>query len=486
MGDTLFSILRLTENQISLLANDKVSDNELYEFVKRPEAINAATAFKGSIASEWKQYKEEANMNNTKADAIRQYAENQGSSETANDTLKKIDAANTTKEPYKRVQFKLPNAKKGEKYEGKITAVETPNVTVTDVTIKDDNLGLKFDPQTQTISGIAQKSGEFTFDLRYKISLNETRTEKVFLLINKDSWEMWQEIEPDKNLPHPKAHSDRKKITQNESGVYIAAASKRGRSHAHVGSFRDDDFFIDCCDDWSVLVVADGAGSAKLSRVGSKEASNAAGKTLSKKLKEDGDKLTELIKPWDGTTKQDKINSIVSAAFWEAVTRAINSVESESKSNNAQPRDLATTLLAAIAKRINGRVFIAAFWVGDGVIAAYSGNDKEKIRILGKPDEGEYAGQTRFLDRAIVNDFASRMKVGFFADIKAIVLTTDGVSDPMFENGLKDSAKWDELWSAITPALQNENPDEKLLEWLDFKARGYHDDRTIVVQWFEA
>ncbi|MDR1976061.1 MAG: protein phosphatase 2C domain-containing protein [Campylobacteraceae bacterium] len=483
MEETLFNILSLTENQVSLLANDKVDDDELRKFIEQPEVINAAKCFKRFVALEWKQYKDRANMN-VKTDAETNKDENnQKSSETANN----IGVVNIKKEPHKPVRFRLPNAKKGEKYEEKIIAVEAPNVTVIDVKISDD-VGLKFDKETQMISGIAQKSGDFPIDLWYKTSSNETHSARVALLINRDSWEMWQEIEPNKNLPHPKPHTDCKKIMQKESDIYIAAASKRGRSHAHTGSFRDDDFFIDCCDDWGILVVADGAGSAKLSRVGSKEASSAVGKTLSEKLKENGSKLTELIKSWDGQTQQEEIGAIVNSAFLEAAKHAVDSIEKVSQSENVQHRDLATTLLAAIVKKINDKVFIAAFWVGDGAIAAYSKNDKGKIRILGKPDEGEYAGQTRFLDCAILKEegFGNRIQVGFLADIKAIVLTTDGISDPMFENGLNDPAKWDELWNAIATTLKSEDPDRKLLEWLDFKVRGHHDDRTIAVQWFEA
>lgn len=52
----------------------------------------------------------------------------------------------------------------------------------------------------------------------------------------------------------------------------IVVASKRGRSHANVGSFRDDDFAFKNINEtgWSVVVVSDGAGSASLSRQGSK------------------------------------------------------------------------------------------------------------------------------------------------------------------------------------------------------------------------
>jgi hypothetical protein len=52
----------------------------------------------------------------------------------------------------------------------------------------------------------------------------------------------------------------------------IVIASKRGRNHANVEFFRDDDFLLSKFQrNWlSILSVSDGAGSANLSRQGSK------------------------------------------------------------------------------------------------------------------------------------------------------------------------------------------------------------------------
>lgn len=62
-------------------------------------------------------------------------------------------------------------------------------------------------------------------------------------------------------------------VVENEKGPQkdIVAASKRGRSHAHEGKARDDDFNIYHNDSngWYIIAVADGAGSAKYSRKGS-------------------------------------------------------------------------------------------------------------------------------------------------------------------------------------------------------------------------
>jgi serine/threonine protein phosphatase PrpC len=124
--------------------------------------------------------------------------------------------------------------------------------------------------------------------------------------------------------------------------------------------------------------------------------------------------------------------------------------------------------------------------MGDGAIAAYGPTGK--VRVLGTPDSGEYAGQTRFLDADAVQDaeFSKRVSIGKWKDISHLILMTDGVSDPFFEtdNGLLKAEKWDVLVSELSPALNDiDKTSEQLAEWLNFFIPGNHDDRTIVVYW---
>jgi len=106
---------------------------------------------------------------------------------------------------------------------------------------------------------------------------------------------------------------------------------------------------------------------------------------------------------------------------------------------------------------------------------------------MGTPDSGEFAGQTRFLDRAALADqgYGKRIKVGRFRDISAVLLMTDGVSDPRFETdkGLADAGKWDALWDEISPHLSAADAAASLSDWLHFFTPGHHDDRTIAVLW---
>ena len=165
---------------------------------------------------------------------------------------------------------------------------------------------------------------------------------------------------------------------------------------------------------------------------------------------------------------------------------AIKNIEAEAQNKSANAKDYSTTLLVAVNKRVKERTFIIAFWVGDGVIAAYGPSGK--VRIMGQPDGGEHAGQTVFLDARVVMDgpsFFKRIKMGFFSDITSVMLMTDGVSDPKFETDseLSDPSKWDALWSEISPLLFTQSPEQALLDWLEFYSPKHHDDRTIAVLW---
>ena len=70
-------------------------------------------------------------------------------------------------------------------------------------------------------------------------------------------------------------------------------------------------------------------------------------------------------------------------------------LQKQSKQNQSS-KLYATTLLLTICKKFSYGWFVASFWVGDGAMCLY---DKENhtSTLLGVPDEGEYAGQTRFL-----------------------------------------------------------------------------------------
>ena len=72
-------------------------------------------------------------------------------------------------------------------------------------------------------------------------------------------------------------------------------------------------------------------------------------------------------------------------------------------------------------------------------------------------------------------------------DFTALMLMTDGISDPFFEtdSNLAKKEKWDALWENLSKEVEftddNEQSQYQLLKWLDFWSPGNHDDRTIAI-----
>ena len=388
-----------------------------------------------------------------------------------------------------RATFHLPNAKVGLPYSGKL---EGKDATGKPVVIRDAILstatGLIFDSQSSEVRGTPAIDGDHKVAIRWTNDNVTIFSDECILIVNPDPRSLWKIIDPPIGDPYHKP---------NTAGVLlvtpnykIAAASRRGRSHEHVGSFRDDDYFVkhDEASGWSILIVADGAGSAKSSRWGSKLAVETAGShILSQLTGAFGNDMTQALAGW--STDMAVASKSMSAPFYllfqEASKLAVQAIESEAQSKGVPPKDYSTTLLATVVRRDGNDTFLATFWMGDGAIAAYG--PREKVRLMGTPDSGEFAGQTRFLDRAALNDqgFGKRLGLGRYSGLSAVILMTDGISDPRFEtdNGLADAANWDALWDEINPHLTSADPASSLVEWLNFFTPGHHDDRTIAVLW---
>lgn len=389
---------------------------------------------------------------------------------------------------HETISFSLPNAKVDCQYTEKIIVSGVSNQEI--IKIVDakcpENSGLHFNQDTQEITGTPNIAGDLKINLQWSGAQNEKRTSCLSLTVNPDPKSLWQIHEPDQSLPFPKEHLDSELI--KSSDFSIVAASRRGRSHEHQGSFRDDDFFICKLPDsnWSILIVADGAGSAQYSREGSRIAVETAGKILQDKLSTDLDTfITNNLSNWTDESARKQIGDKVHYCFLDTAKQAIAAIEKQANDENQPAKSFSTTLLIALVKKEANKTFLATFWMGDGAIAAYSPNGV--LKLMGMPDGGEFAGQTRFLDRNALQDpdFNNRISIGYWDDIQSVILMTDGVSDPFFEtdNELKNIEKWNDLWKAVSAPLDDSEPDKKLLDWLSFFKPGHHDDRTIAVLW---
>lgn len=385
-----------------------------------------------------------------------------------------------------RVSFNFANARVGTPY---LSNIESSCHTGEQVMIQEikfsDDIGITFNPETQSLSGTPTVDGDYRLFIKWTVDGKASHSSEALIIVNPDPRSLWKIIDPPADDKYFKTNTDSQVI--NENGVRIVAASRRGRSHEHVGSFRDDDFFIshDTDNDWSIMIVADGAGSAQNSRRGSEIASQTAGNYLSKQMKgEQGQKLKTLIQDWQPES-QKLVGPLFSELYRNAAKLAVNAIENEAIDMAQTTKSYSTTLLATVSIRFGDELFAAAFWMGDGAIAAYG--PVGKVRLLGAPDSGEYAGQTRFLDNDAINDsgFNNRIMIGKWTDISHLILMTDGVSDPYFEtdNGLSSADRWDGLVGEILPYLQPDEAAEKLTDWLSFFSPGNHDDRTIAISW---
>lgn len=319
---------------------------------------------------------------------------------------------------------------------------------------------------------------------------SETRKEEITLELRvmKKPEDLWERKDVISDFLYSYKKSDDSCLMQDvaETKKTIIGASTKGRSHWHTGKPRDDHFAVDVQNDWILLAVADGAGSAEYSCKGSEIACNVGIETFTEILKVHGKALENKLKNNEKELVKDKF-----AEFFRAITyNAYMAIKAEAEKQKKEIRDYATTALYCAAKKIDGLWYIASFWIGDGAIAVYK-SDAE-VLLLGTPDEGEYSGQTRFLTMTkeidTLEKIARRTTVVDFEDFKALVLMTDGVSDPCFETeaNLCSATKWNDFWELLDSHVDFEKRDstteQSLVKWCDtYYTKGNHDDRTIVV-----
>jgi serine/threonine protein phosphatase PrpC len=377
-----------------------------------------------------------------------------------------------------------------------------------------EEIGLQYLPEEKQIKGTPTQAGDHKIEMKFKRKDWEEGKplleRDVIFIINQDSRVLWSKNIPSEQdatkIEYPKPDSDKLfvKVESKETNDSLdsdkkeiarknmVAASQRGRSHAIEGKPRDDDFalYFDEETEWYIMVVADGAGSAQFSRRGSQIACQTALEVCREKIaakKEDFSTLKD-------AEQKNEIGKILQEAISNAAFSAHKAIETEAKEKGRPIKDYATTLLVGLCRKFSYGWFVGAWWVGDGGIGIYR-ESPEYLKILGEPDGGEFAGQTRFLTMPdiIQKELYTRIRFDVVEDFTALILMTDGVTDPKFETdaNLNRIEKWHALWGD----LKGENEDswsvdfsdnseqtaEQLLKWLDFWSRGNHDDRTIAI-----
>ena len=410
------------------------------------------------------------------------------------------------------LEITIPNATVGEEYKAEISIPHS----VAQVTHAGglEDCGLTITPLEAGrygISGIPSKDGQFNIHVEYRydgwVEGRPLLERNVPLFINPDPRSLWKNIPTDPNIEYYQVDQecDYVKVLEKDGKPQkdIVVASQRGRSHAHEGKPRDDHYRAKYIDQsgWYVMAVADGAGSAEYSRKGSTIACDTAVAHCESFFEDTTNvaNLEEYITAYagtEGTSRQDEqeyrklLGDEIYKLVGNAALKAHRAIAEEAVQKNVDIKKYSTTLLLAVCKQFDFGWFVGSFWVGDGAMAIYD-KDRHYVRLLGTPDGGEYAGQTRFLTMPeIFRDgasFYSRLRFSIEKGFTALMLMTDGVSDPMFETdaNLQRIEKWDAFWDNLTQSVEltddNEQSKDQLLAWLDFWSKGNHDDRTIAI-----
>ncbi|MBF0371811.1 MAG: protein phosphatase 2C domain-containing protein [Alphaproteobacteria bacterium] len=382
----------------------------------------------------------------------------------------------------------MKNARANEAYEGAVEVDGLKGLKLDD----DGGSGLFLDEAVGLLKGTPTASGDFV--IRLQGLLHGKRCDVAAnLAVIPDPRSLWLPKASDRTDRFWKRDED---FAQAEGDLLCVAASKRGRSHAKDGTFRDDDFGLLAIGpgDWHIAVVADGAGSAKYSRRGSKVAVDSVLRELPAMLEEhvtpELDKLVpaylENIPGAEAGIKRELYQSLATSAF-----NAAKAIEEVAAAEGEKASAFSTTLIVVVVRKITEGWFIAGFGVGDGGAAVIDVRNGS-LTTLTLPDSGEFAGQTRFLHKSEFSggfdDVAKRIFFDVRNEFTAVVLMTDGISDPKFptDSVFADPAKWVEFWNSdltkdVDLSRDNKEMERQFLEWLDFWSLGNHDDRTLAV-----
>ncbi len=426
------------------------------------------------------------------------------------------------KEEFVDAHFVIPNANAKKEYNYTFDLSLFPNIRIKE--IKNLELvGLQYDAEKACVFGVPSVANTIDIQIIF-FHINdenlETDIKVASFIVNADPKDLWL------NKPSPMDSRFYKEENINFKSAFldkkIVVASKRGRSHAHNGTFRDDDFLVkQLPNDWAIVAVADGAGSAKFARAGSKFACNFISESFNNEeiLNNLSKEVTryftsEIDKPSDiETLSTEDENSIET----EIPTESIDDLKIKSKSyiinllyKNVKElhealakyaeseeitlKDIHTTLIFTLVKKFDFGYVVLSFGVGDCPINVIN-KDQSDVQLLNFLDVGESSGATRFMTMPEIfsrPDMVNRFGLNCFPDFSKLFLMTDGIYDPKFvvESKLENM----ESWKNFLRDLNGENEDaikvdfeedgsieNQLSNWMDFWSKGNHDDRTLAI-----
>ena len=382
-----------------------------------------------------------------------------------------------------------PNAQAGQAYLGRVGLEGLTDVHLVDPA----GSMLECDPATGELQGTPLEVGDFEVHLEGLVD-GQRLNIVANLAVLPDPRSLWTNIPSDPKAPFWKADQY---FERAEGHLLCIGASKRGRSHAREGTCRDDHFgFLAGTEGgWHIAVVADGAGSAEFSRKGSKVAVERVLDVLPGLLQSEVDPLLDdyvIAYLSDNPKAVAGIRGLLYKSLVAAAFEAAERIETRiARDHRVHASLFSTTLIVCVVKQVaSGDWFFGGFSVGDGGAAVFDLDDEQRpLTTLTLPDSGEFAGQTRFLNRSEftnADDVIQRVFIDVRPRFTALALMTDGITDPKFptEVVFGDPNRWRDFWQDFTGAIDlqsSRDTEAQFMQWMDFWSPGNHDDRTLVV-----
>jgi serine/threonine protein phosphatase PrpC len=401
------------------------------------------------------------------------------------------------------LQVPLPNGISGKPYNA---FFDFEQFGLADITsyglIVPNDTGLAYDAEAKTLSGTPLQSGDvnliFTYNFEGEPEGTDPNVKKITIIINPDPKSLW------KDIPSDTADRFWKPDTVAEMAVLggrkLVVASKRGRSHANKGSFRDDDYaYAETASGWNVIAISDGAGSASYSRKGAEVACQAVVNYFSNEFPTESitllDEVLSGYSEKDTSSIKNKIEDIAYPQLLAAAKKAVTEIDLLAYTIEIPLNEFHATLAFTLFKSYPSGYAFFSFSVGDCPMALAAKNF-EWVKPLNKLDAGDFGGGTRFITMPEIfkpEQLDARFNFEFVTDFPYLVLMTDGIYDPKFE--VEANLAKPEKWKAFFAGLEGNNAEnitvgltendvnrhERLDSWMDFWSPGNHDDRTLAL-----
>jgi hypothetical protein len=405
------------------------------------------------------------------------------------------------REELKSLQIALPNGNEGKPYKAEFNFGHFGLEDITSYGLAGfEDTGLEYDAVSKIISGVPSKSGDIALHFIYNFEGEPEdaapNQKSITIIINPDPKSLWKDIPSDANDQFAKPDN----VTEKASlmGKTLLVSSKRGRSHANKGSFRDDDYaFAELESGWGIIAISDGAGSAKYSRKGSAIACNSVIEYLQANFTRDNTAiLDEAIAAYQKDRSiEAKLHDIAFPYLLAAAKKAYSDIEFLAQAVDAPVSEFHATLAFVLVKEYAGGYAFLSFGVGDCPIAIVDRNF-EWVKPLNTLDVGEFGGGTRFITMPEIFknvEADNRFNFEFVEHSPYLVLMSDGIYDPKFE--VEANLAKPERWKLFFEDLEGKNnegvsltfdvnsigQEEKLSQWMDFWSPGNHDDRTLAI-----